>query len=154
MMNKKVFSWQMIFLGIMGIFIYTLPVQASVFEKAYEALYGTFVEARTVVYVMGGFGLIGFATAAIFGKLSWRWLAMIATALFTLAMAEKIVLYAVGADTSTPTSNFSSALCTETTGPNAFCLRGYEGRNEFNNPKDPKLHHEDARFKSAASSGK
>lgn len=65
----------------------------GLFQEAYETLYHTFTQVRTIVYVTAGFGLIGVAVAAISGKLPWRWLAMISVALFTLAVAEKIVLY-------------------------------------------------------------
>ena len=91
---KKTAFW-----GIMGILLFISPVgfaQTSgddIFGNALTTLYNTFVNVRTIVYVTAGFGLIGVAVAAISGKLPWRWLAMISVALFTLSMAEKIVLY-------------------------------------------------------------
>ena len=99
------------FLGIMGIFI--LPgeghAETSVFSEALDTLYVTFLNARAIVYVTAGFGLIGVAVAAISGKLPWKWLSMIAVALFTLAAAEKIVLYISGVGSETGvTSDFSN----------------------------------------------
>lgn len=113
MTNKKVFFKLMLFLGVMGILIFSEEVLAAtssstIFERAYYQLYETFAKARVVVYITAGFGLVGFATAAIFGKLSIRWLAMIAIALFTLAAAEKVVKYAVDSGSNSLTSTFVS----------------------------------------------
>ncbi len=117
MMNKKFLlkSIQMIaFLGIMGILLSSpgaMAATGSVFKNALNTLYTTFTEARIVVYVCAGFGLIGVAVAAISGKLPWKWFSMIAVALFTLAAAEKIVQYSTGVGAGTNTvSNFGSAL--------------------------------------------
>ena len=121
MMNQKVFFQRImktvLFVGIMGVLFYFGEALAqtstsstgsdSVFLRAYNTLYTTFTQARAVVYVTAGVGLIGMAVAFIFGKMAFRWLAMIAVALFTLAMAEKIVGYAVGAGQKIPESSFS-----------------------------------------------
>lgn len=129
MMNKKTFFLQfgMMILGIMGIFLYAGSAPAeisinistgnSIFDAAYNQLYTTFKEARVVVYILSGFGLIGFAVAAIFNKISFTWLTMIVVALFTLAAADKIVSYIV------------------TAGSNTFIMNDnphYEGDSEFN----------------------
>ena len=96
MTNKKFLLTavkMIVFLGIVGIFILPLEGHAeSVFSKALDTLYTTFANARKVVYIAAGFGLVGVAVAAISGKLPWKWLAMISVALFTLAVAEKIVM--------------------------------------------------------------
>ena len=139
MMNKKFllnFVKTIAFLGIMGIFSF-YPSDSfaanSIFTKALDTLYTTFTEARAVVYMTAGFGLIGVAFAAISGKLPWRWLAMVSVALFTLAMAEKIILYVTGAGTNTGiTSSFSGEV-----GSGDFKI--YIGNNnsnlDFNNLK-------------------
>ena len=114
MTNKKVFfqkyaKWVLL-MGGMGVFFMVGEAEAAtIFTNAIDTLYTTFLKARTVVYILSGFGLCGFATAAIFGKLSFRWLASIAIALFTLAAAEKIVLYITDAGSSTKrmTSTFA-----------------------------------------------
>ena len=130
MVNKKVFFWIfgiMIF-TIMGIFLCPEVLAAttttsssssgsSIFSNAYNQLYTTFKEARVVVYILSGFGLIGFAVAAIFNKISFTWLTMIVVALFTLAAADKIVSYVVTAGSSTTTTNDDPK---------------YEGDSEFN----------------------
>ena len=97
-MNKKVFLKTIYNLFVIGIFLYPLMGEAAsggVFNKAYETIRVTFQNARNVVYIVSGFGLVGVAAAAIFGKLSFRWLAMICIALATLAAADKIVDYSI-----------------------------------------------------------
>ena len=113
MVHRKVFVSEllrgMLFLGIVGFFFQTMPVWAEddLFTSAYNTLLETFRETRRVVYVLSGFGLVGFSCAAIFGKISFKWLAMIAVALFTLAMAEKIIEAATDPDSIEVTSSFS-----------------------------------------------
>ena len=113
MMNKKTFFWNlgMMIFVIMGIFLFACGAWAeisvsistgnSIFDDAYQKLYTTFTQARVVVYILSGFGLIGFSIGAIFGKISFRWLAMIAIALFMLAAADKIINYIVAAGSNT-----------------------------------------------------
>ncbi|MBO7483790.1 MAG: hypothetical protein J6T55_01540 [Alphaproteobacteria bacterium] len=100
MMNKTVFSFLLkttLLLSIVGIFFFSFSATAqnSAFTRAYNTLYTTFSNARAIVYVVSGFGLVGFAVAAIMGKFDWMWLSMIAVALFTLAAAELVVKTAV-----------------------------------------------------------
>ena len=100
MMTRKVFLKIIYRMFIIGIFLCPLIVWAQtngsgIFNKAAHDIEETFYRARDVVYVVSGFGLIGIATAAIFGKLSFRWLAMICIALATLAAADKIVGYSI-----------------------------------------------------------
>ena len=103
-MNKKVFFKPiqvMLFWGIVGFLCYTKTgwtATNAIFTEAYNKLYETFNNARVVVYILSGFGLVGLATAAIFGKLSFRWLATIAIALFVLASAEQLVKTVVEGD--------------------------------------------------------
>ena len=91
-------------MGIMGIFLYAGEAWAfscesissnGIFGKAAITLCNTFQNARNVVYVVSGFGLIGVAVGGIFGKVSFRWLAMICVALATLAAADMIVDYSI-----------------------------------------------------------
>lgn len=100
MMNSKTFLKTICRLVIIGIFLLSsfdafAATSNGVFTQAYETIKTTFVQARNVVYVVSGFGLVGIATAAIFGKLSFRWLAMICIGLATLAAADKIVDYSI-----------------------------------------------------------
>lgn len=115
MMNKKHvlnFIRIVVVLNIMGfLFVPGVGISATVFTQALDTLYTTFTNARVIVYATAGFGLIGVAVAAISGKLPWRWLAMISVALFTLAVAEKIVLYVTDTNLgSSPESDFGAEI--------------------------------------------
>lgn len=52
-----------------------------------------FNNVKTVVFVVGGFGLVGMAVGAVFGKINWKWCAALAFGLFILAIASKVVSY-------------------------------------------------------------
>ncbi len=52
-----------------------------------------FNNVKTVVFVLGGFGLVGMAVGAVFGKVNWKWCGALAFGLFILAIAAKIVTY-------------------------------------------------------------
>lgn len=52
-----------------------------------------FQAVKTVVFVMGGFGLVGLAVGAIFGAVKWKWFASLAFGLLILAIASAIVDY-------------------------------------------------------------
>ena len=73
---------------------------ASVFGTAKDKLQQLFKNAKTVLFVIGGFGLIALAFQAIFGKVKWPWFAALAFGLAVVAAAGAIVDYAVNtADT-------------------------------------------------------
>ena len=57
----------------------------------------TFRAVRTIIFIVGGFGLVGVAFGAIFGKINWKWFAGLAVGLAILAAAGSIVEYATGA---------------------------------------------------------
>lgn len=50
---------------------------------------------KQIVYVMAGFGLIGFAYMAIFNKISWKWFSQIAIGLFLVANMGRFIEYFV-----------------------------------------------------------
>ena len=65
-----------------------------------------FKATRTIVFIVGGFGLVGIACAAIFGKMQWKWFAFLAIGLAILAAAGAIVNYATtSGSTVTGTGN-------------------------------------------------
>ncbi len=64
--------------------------------KATDKATNVFKSVKTIIFVVGGFGLVGLAFAAIFGKLNWKWFASLAVGLAILAAAASIVNYATG----------------------------------------------------------
>ena len=52
-----------------------------------------FKSIKKIVFVMGGFGLVGLAVGAIFGAVKWKWFASLAVGLAILAAAGAIVDY-------------------------------------------------------------
>ena len=55
-----------------------------------------FQNVRTIVFVLGGFGLVGLAVGAIFGNVKWKWFASLAVGLVILAIASQIIEYFTG----------------------------------------------------------
>ena len=72
-------------------------VFATVVSKGVE-LFGNI---RKIVFVLGGFGLVGLSVAAIFGKAMWKWFGFLAVGLMTVSLAGSIVTYFVGEDYKT-----------------------------------------------------
>ena len=58
----------------------------------------SFKDFKMIIFVVGGFGLVGIAFQAIFGKVKWTWFAGLAVGLAILAAAGAIVDYATGDD--------------------------------------------------------
>ena len=52
-----------------------------------------FQNVRTIVFVLGGFGLVGLAVGAIFGNVKWKWFANLAIGLVILGIASQIIAY-------------------------------------------------------------
>lgn len=48
-----------------------------------------------VVFIMGGFGLVGLTAGALFGRINWKWAACLALGLFIASTALSIVAYVV-----------------------------------------------------------
>ena len=65
----------------------------NVFKTVLERLTTTFQNSRSVIFIVGGFGLIGLGFAAIFGKVRWPWLAALACGLAIVAVAGQVVDY-------------------------------------------------------------
>ncbi|MBE6452243.1 MAG: hypothetical protein E7012_01980 [Alphaproteobacteria bacterium] len=73
---------------------------ATVMSLAASKGVNTFKAVRTIIFIVGGFGLVGVAFVAIFGKINWKWFASLAVGLGILAAAGSVVTYATG-DTTT-----------------------------------------------------
>lgn len=55
-----------------------------------------FTHVKGIIFIVGGFGLVGIAFQAIFGKVKWSWFAGLAIGLAILAAASAIISYATG----------------------------------------------------------
>lgn len=55
-----------------------------------------FEKVKSIIFVLGGFGLVAVAFLAIFGKVNWKWFAGLAVGLAILAAANAIVQYSAG----------------------------------------------------------
>ena len=65
----------------------------NVFATITTRMLETFQNSRSVIFIVGGFGLIGLGFAAIFGKVQWKWLAALACGLAIVAVAGQVVDY-------------------------------------------------------------
>jgi len=70
----------------------------NVFSTVLARMLTTFRNARSVIFVVGGFGLIGLGFAAIFGKVNWKWLAALACGLAIVAVAGQVIDYVTRQD--------------------------------------------------------
>lgn len=108
-MFKKVFSYLML-AAVAGLFLWTGDALAQnavapggtgssteVWDLAFGRTLNAFINARTVIFIVGGFGLIALAFSAIFGKIQWKWFAALCVGLAIVAAAGYIVEYATGA---------------------------------------------------------
>lgn len=69
---------------------------ATVMELAASKTVNVFTSIKTIIFIVGGFGLIVVAFSAIFGKMKWSWFAGLAVGLGVLAAAGAVVEYATG----------------------------------------------------------
>ena len=67
---------------------------ASPFDVAMAKAVDAFNGTRAIVFTIGAFALVGFAGAAIFGKIKWQWVGALAVGLGVLAVAGYIIEYA------------------------------------------------------------
>lgn len=84
----------------------------TVFGTAAGKLVDLFKNAKMVVFVIGGFGLVALAFQAIFGKIKWAWFAALAFGLAVVAAAGAIVNYAANTTKATG-GNFKDTLGSE-----------------------------------------
>ena len=70
--------------------------QGSVMELGKTKALNVFTSVKTIIFIVGGFGLVGVAWGAIWGKINWKWFGALAVGLAILAAAGSIVEYATG----------------------------------------------------------
>ena len=83
------------------------PAAASshnLFDYVFGTTQVTFYNVRTVIFILGGFGLVALAFFAIFGKLQWKWFAALCVGLAIVAAAGFIIDYATGGVNNTATN--------------------------------------------------
>ena len=66
----------------------------SVFGTAISKMANLFTNAKLIIFMIGGFGLVALAFQAIFGKVKWAWFAALAFGLAVVAAAGAIINYA------------------------------------------------------------
>lgn len=67
--------------------------QQTFFSITKNKLLTLFVNVKNTVFIIGGFGLVAVAFAAIFGKINWKWFAGLAAGLAILAAASMAIEY-------------------------------------------------------------
>ena len=78
-----------------GAWAQTAGNQSIMAQAANKAL-TLFQHVKGIIFIVGGFGLVGIAFQAIFGKVKWSWFAGLAIGLAILAAASAIINYATG----------------------------------------------------------
>lgn len=87
-------------------FVFTMALtgdasaQNSIAATAQQKALNVFQNVKTMIFIVGGFGLVGLAFAAVFGKLNWKWFASLAVGLAILAAAGSLIQYATGSNES------------------------------------------------------
>ena len=73
---------------------------SGIMELVMDKLSNLFQSVKTIVFILGGFGLVVVAFLAIFGKVNWKWFAGLAVGLAVLAAAGAVIKYSTGASLS------------------------------------------------------
>lgn len=97
----KILKKALILCSLVMVFTVTLAgtsSAATIMGTATSKAVTIFNHVKMIIFVVGGFGLVGIAFQAIFGKVKWTWFAGLAVGLAILAAASSIVNYATGKD--------------------------------------------------------
>lgn len=87
----KMFSYVMLFaISFISINAYA---EGELFVDISDKMISVFKSVRSIIFIVGGFGLVGLGFAAIFGKIKWTWLAALAAGLAIVALAGAVVDY-------------------------------------------------------------
>ena len=91
-------NMSLVFLTVLFSVVMMSDASASVFSAAGGKLVNLFRNAKMIIFIVGGFGLIALAFQAIFGKVKWAWFAALAFGLAVVAAASSIITYAANSD--------------------------------------------------------
>ena len=122
-MNKYL-KYAMMSLAVAMVFVATgASASGNVFSTVLARMLMTFRNARSVIFVVGGFGLIGLGFAAIFGKVNWKWLAALACGLAIVAVAGQVIDYVTRQDVAAVSTDVVGSAYGDTLSGN----QGYSG---------------------------
>jgi len=68
----------------------------AIFKIAKDKLINLFNNSQAVLFVIGGFGLIGLSFQAIFGKVKWGWFSSLAFGLAIVGIAGSLINWVTG----------------------------------------------------------
>lgn len=68
--------------------------QGNIFGTLQSKSSSTFANVRIVMFIIGGFGFIGIAAMAFFGRFDWKWGFSLVGGLMILAAAGGLIYYA------------------------------------------------------------
>jgi hypothetical protein len=86
-----------------------LAQEGGVFQTLSNKGTTTFTNLRVIMFIIAGFGIIGMAAMAFFGKFDWRWTFSMGGGLIILAAAGGLIYYATHPETG---GNVSGGLST------------------------------------------
>ena len=101
MKNLRQFLKSLFLMTMFCLLIFSAQAFAAdgeIFDTLQNKLYNTLVDLRQIVYVVSGFGLVVFAVAAIFNKISYKHLGYIMIGLSLLALMFPFLEYFSGED--------------------------------------------------------
>ena len=102
---------------LMGMPAEVWAAEGNIFSTIRSRAAQALKDYHQVVYLLAGFGLIGFAFMAVFNKISWKWFANIAIGLFLVAVMGMIISYFTGDDQIARELSFGYDMGTNTQNP-------------------------------------
>lgn len=103
---KKITPYLMVGLLIAVVFFCGDAMADGIFDTATTKAAKAFESTKKIIFIVGGFGLIVIALAAIFGKMKWSTFVFLLIGLAIVAAAGMIVEYTAGAKPSGVSDTF------------------------------------------------